>query len=218
MCGRFSLAIPSSELEKVFQAKLEQPLQPRYNIAPQQDSAVILNETPKKISMLRWGLVPHWAKDESVGFKLINARAESVADKPSFRSSMRDRRCLVLADGFYEWKKTAAGKIPFRFTLKDGRPFGMAGLWDTWKSPDDKELRTFTIITTTPNSVVKKVHDRMPVIIGQGEEQTWLNGKVREALALLKPYGGVMEEKVVSKKLNNPANEGADLLKGEGLL
>ena len=138
---------------------------PRYDAAPTQSLPVILDEDPHHIAMLRWGLIPSWAKSPDVGYKMINARAETLAEKPSFRSAFKSRRCLVLADGFYEWPKTGAEKTPLRITLASGLPFAFAGLWDCWQSPADESVRTFTIITTTPNELMSRFHHRMPVIL-----------------------------------------------------
>ena len=153
-------------------------------------------------------MIPFWAKDSSIGNKLINAKAETIHEKPSFKNAFRSRRCLVLSDGFFEWKKTR-DKIPYRITLKKGEPFAMAGIWEKWNSPEGLQVRSFSIITTGPNALMEKIHDRMPVILPSREERTWLgNTGPDELLSLLKPYpAGEMEAYPVSRLVNNPKND-----------
>lgn len=161
----------------------------RYNCAPTQDLAVISSEDPHALSFYRWGLIPRWAKDPSIGNKMINARAETVTEKPAFRASFRNRRCLVPADGFYEWKKSGTRKIPYRIGLLDGSPFSMAGLWDKWVSPDGEIIHSFSILTTVPNQLMKEIHDRMPVILEPAAEKIWLGDTTqKELMELLRPY------------------------------
>ena len=178
MCGRFSQAKDLEELYDEF-TFIDEPfddiIQPRYNIAPSQLSPVIINEEGKnKLRMFKWGLVPSWSKNTKIGYRMINARAETISEKPSFKKPFKSRRCLVIADGFYEWqrpdKKT---KIPHRFIMKDRKLFAMAGLWDIWEK-EAEPLYTFTIITTSENELMKPVHDRMPVILPKENRQIWL--------------------------------------------
>ena len=211
MCGRYSIAVPTQELAERFQAELpSQPVDPHYNAAPTQNLPVLLNQGERQIQYLRWGLIPSWAKDDSTGYKMINARAETLSEKPAYRTALRKRRCLVLADGFYEWKKTSNGKIPMRFTLKSGEPFAFAGLWETWKNPEDEWVRTFTIITGEPNDLVKPVHDRMPVMLLPENEKIWLDDGAGETVwqNLLRPYpADLMTAYKVSKRVNDVTND-----------
>lgn len=188
---------------------------PRYNIAPTQDVAVVVaGERGPRIGTLRWGLVPYWAHDPAIGNRLINARAESVADKPAFRDAFRSRRCLVLADGFYEWQRTAPGKpkIPVFVRLPDGRPFAFAGLWERWRPPGGEPLYTCTIITTDAAPAVRPVHDRMPVILPPDRRRQWLDhdAKAADLLALLHPYAGALDAYPVSTLVNSPENDSPD--------
>jgi putative SOS response-associated peptidase YedK len=211
MCGRFTLMTPMDELVQRFRAS--KPLvqwTPRYNAAPTQDLLIITQEEPRRISVARWGLVPAWAKDVSIGSRMINARAETLAEKPAFKTLLAAKRCLVLADGFYEWKAGPV-KTPFLFQLRTQEPFAFAGLWDEWRH-NGETLRTFTIITTDPNNLLKEYHNRMPVILPQQAEATWLtgNGSVSE---LLKPFDAdEMTSRKVSTRVNSPAAEGPELL------
>ena len=195
-------------------ALLREPeLTPRYNIAPTQEvAAVRQGEQGRELSMLKWGLVPSWAKDPGIGARMINARAESVADKPSFRSAFKRRRCLILADGFYEWKKTGARtKQPYYIFLRDRQPFAFAGLWEHWKGPDGGEMPSCTIITTGANELLSELHDRMPVILGEEEYDRWLDPKFDDAetlKSLLGPYAALdMTCYPVSTIVNNARNE-----------
>lgn len=217
MCGRYKETEELSEYGNRIKFKpLEETLlawRPRYNIAPTQLAPVVLVEDGERISrMLRWGLIPFWAKDETIGYKTINARADTVADKPAYRSAFKSRRCLVLADGFYEWKKAGKAKLPFHFRLKGGEPFAFAGLWERWKKPDGAELQSFTIITTEPNELTQQVHDRMPVILPPDHYERWLDPEFndKEALqAMLVSYPAkAMETYEVSPFVSNSRNEG----------
>ena len=186
-------------------------VKPRYNIAPGQEAAVVVREATKTLAMMRWGLVPSWAKELAIGNKMINARAETIAEKPSFKRLIERRRCLVLADGFYEWRKEARGKVPMRFVLKSREPFAFAGLWDRWRNPDGAELRTFTIITTAANELMRPVHDRMPAILARDAEDPWLDdasGNTAAILSSLKPYPReLMEAYDVTTLVNSPKND-----------
>lgn len=185
---------------------------PRYNVAPTQDVSVVLNESPTRLSVVQWGLIPGWAKDPGIGAQMINARAETVAEKPAFRSAFKKRRCFVLADGFYEWRKEGDGKTktPMYLRLKSGEPFALAGLWEVWNSPEGEPRRTCTIITTEPNELVAPIHNRMPAILPRDAEAAWLDGSLEPAalMALLKPYpADQMQAHAVSRRVNAPQND-----------
>lgn len=212
MCGRFSFTEPDGILERFALGRLEVELKPRYNIAPAQAVPVVLKEAGvNRLEMFRWGLVPYWAKDVSIGSKLINARAETLEEKPSFRRLLEKRRCLILADGFYEWKKDRRNKKPYRITMRDGKPFAFAGLWDSWLSPAGQTINSCTIITTSPNSLMEPIHNRMPVILPQEAEKVWLDQAVTYSPALkdlLAPFPeGLMQFYEVSPLVNSPENE-----------
>lgn len=214
MCGRFSLTANEAELNLRFElAGGEAPYVPRYNGAPTQMLAVITGENPKILSYHRWGLIPPWAKDISIGNKMINARAETITEKASFRTPLFSRRCLVPSDGFYEWQQDA-GKQPFRIFVKNNPIFSMAGLWERWKSPEGNVIESFNIITTEANEFMKPIHNRMPVILKPEDEKTWLQSKdTFEILSLLKPYdAGEMDAYPVSKAVNSPQNELPELI------
>jgi putative SOS response-associated peptidase YedK len=213
MCGRYSLTTAPEAMRRLFRiegALLN--LEPRYNIAPTQMAPVIRmrEEGGNGLAMMRWGLVPSWSKEgPASGYSTINARAETVADKPAYRAAFRDRRCLVPADGFYEWKKIGREKQPYRFTMTDGSPFVFAGLWERWREPAGGDLLSFTIIVTSANDLVANVHDRMPVILDADAASTWLGGGSREAMqALLQPFpADRMSATPVSRRVNSPAND-----------
>jgi putative SOS response-associated peptidase YedK len=209
MCGRFSLSATQEILVKYFGVEVPE-LKPRYNIAPMQYSPVILSESSSKVSLCKWGLVPHFAKDESIGNQMINARAETIQEKSSFKNSFESKRCLVLADGFFEWKKTGSMKIPFRIARIDKMPFAFAGLYDTWLSAKGEPLTTFTIITVKPNGVVGKIHDRMPAILLHEDQKAWIakHAEPKELMSLLKPYPDeLIEAYGVSTLVNSPGND-----------
>ncbi len=210
MCGRYTLAAPVNELVEQFDIdEYPSSITASYNIAPTQEvAAVIAEDEKRKLEMLRWGLVPAWADDPSIGNRMINARSETVAEKPSFRKAFKDRRCLVLSDGFYEWRRTPDGKQPYYIHMKDGSPFAFAGLWESWR--DAEEVRSCTIITTEANELVGDIHNRMPVILAPEDYSLWLDPdfKEREALtSLLRPYpNDAMEAYPVSRRVNSPSN------------
>lgn len=214
MCGRYTISTDPAKLAERFNAAPAQQLAtPRFNAAPTQQLPVVL-DADRSLQLLRWGLIPHWAEDASIGNKMINARAETIAQKPSFREAFRKRRCLVLADGYYEWQKTASGKVPMRFVMNDEGPFAFAGLWETWRHGEDM-IRSFTIITTSANATTAPVHDRMPVILLPENEQRWLDPGTDpvELHEMLLPYPDEeMRFYPVSKSINSPANEGAELI------
>jgi len=213
MCGRFSLTANEAELNLRFElAGGDATYVPRYNGAPTQGMAVITNERPDKLSVIRWGLIPPWAKDISIGNKMINARAETITEKASFRVPLHSKRCLVPADGFYEWQQDE-GKQPFRIFVNNNPIFAMAGLWERWKSPENTIINSFTIITTEANSFMKPIHNRMPVILKPEDEKIWLSSKnPEEVLSLLRPYdSNEMDCYAVSKLVNSPRNESKEI-------
>jgi len=216
MCGRFSIA-GSEGIEERFQLEIEFPdLKPNYNVAPSQDVPVILNNGSNQLALFKWGLIPFWAKDPSIGHKMINARAETVDEKPSFKTCLQRKRCLIVADGFYEWKKEESTKRPHRITLKNKEFFGFAGLWDTWKSPTGELVNSCTIITTTPNELMEPLHNRMPVILPKEVEQVWLDQDITDSFflkSLLMPYpADLMIAYEVSTLVNSPKNNGPECL------
>lgn len=216
MCGRYSLPDPEDIPIRFKGTRSGYDLKPRYNAAPSEDLPVIVSDGEKHVELMRWGLVPFWAKDVKIGYKMINARAESLADKPSFRKSLSMRRCIVPAGGFFEWKKTDREKVPYYIFLKSHQLMGFAGLYDTWHDKQGKELKTYTIITTEPNSLVGTIHNRMPVILEKQDEDTWLNPDETEPLLLaklLRPYpAGEMEAHTVSRLVNSPANDTKEVI------
>ena len=213
MCGRYTQTADPAKLTQRF--RLEPPnsdIIRRYNIAPTQNAPVIANDAPQRLRLMRWGLIPSWAKDETIGNRMINARAETLAEKPSFKKPLERRRCLVLADGFYEWRKVAArAKIPVRIVLKSREPFAFAGLWDVWRDPEEHDIPTFAIITTAANELLEPIHDRMPVILRPEDEEKWLDPKPTDPVKLnpfLKPYPAEeMESYDVSPIVNSPRND-----------
>lgn len=214
MCGRFVLKDNIKTLSKNFDFDQDDDVlfEPKYNISPGQNVPIIIKEETRKCAIMRWGLVPSWSNDPLIGFQMINARSETVAQKPSFKNSLRKRRCIVPSNGFYEWKKLDnKTKTPYHIKMKNNKPFGFAGLWDTWNI-DGGNLATFTIITTSPNELIKPIHDRMPVILKKEDEDLWLNPDIQnsdEVLHLLKPFSSDdMETYEISTYVNNPRNEG----------
>jgi putative SOS response-associated peptidase YedK len=216
MCGRFTLRTPASLIAEQF-SLLEVPdLQPRFNIAPSQPVPVVRMDpqhasAARQFVFLHWGLVPSWAEDAKIGNRMINARAETAADKPSFRAAMRRRRCLIVADGFYEWKTVAKRRQPMYIHLRDGRPFAFAGLWESWEGADHSALESCTILTTAANDLVRPIHDRMPVIIAPADYARWLDPAVQQAepvLPLLRPYPvEEMAAYAVSPRVNSPTRD-----------
>lgn len=212
MCGRFTLRTPAKDLLEVFQLLRTPELVPRYNIAPTQPVAVVRQvERRRELSMMRWGLVPSWSKDPKAGPPLINARADTVATKPSFRSAFKSRRCLIPADGFLEWQKTGEKtKQPFYIRLAKDHPFAFAGLWEHWEGPDSSVVDSCTIITTDANETLRPIHDRMPVILQDDEYDRWLDPKCDDPSKLLKSYPAEeMTAFPVSTLVNSPRNESA---------
>lgn len=222
MCGRFTLRTPASEVAEQFALFAMPPFTSRFNIAPTQPVPVVRMVPERECVLLRWGLIPGWAKDPTIGARLINARAETVADKPAFRAAFRRRRCLVLADGFYEWQKSAKRKQPFFFHLRDDRPFAFAGLWESWEGADNSHLETCTILTTAPNELVAPVHDRMPVIVTPDTHDAWLDPAVEQPdrlSPLLRPYPAeAMDAYPVGPLVNSPTHDGPELIERAGTL
>ncbi len=218
MCGRYTLTADIGAVAQAFHAvNTLAESSPRYNIAPTQGIVAVMQDDTRHLDLLRWGLIPSWAKEESIGSKMINARAETLAEKPSFKRLLRGRRCLIVADGFYEWKAEGKGpKQPMYFSLQQHEPFAFAGLWDSWKSPDGVVLRTCTIITTEANELVTPVHNRMPVILPLQACDAWLDPTLSDEhalLPLLKPYNAQdMLVRPVSRLVNDPKKEGPALL------
>jgi putative SOS response-associated peptidase YedK len=238
MCGRYTLFTPEAELADRFDATPDRPLDPRYNCAPGQALPVITDESPDRIRRFEWGLVPSWADSRrDAGF--VNARSETVREKRSFREAFERRRCLVPADGFYEWVGTGTGKQPYRVAFEDDRPFAMAGIWERWRPPqrqsglgefgvgaggseggkaggdadaDAPVVETFAVLTTEPNETVSALHDRMAVVLAPEEERRWIDADPDEAYALLDPYPDELAAHPVSTRVNTPANDDSSLV------
>jgi len=215
MCGRYGSEISPEQLSLLLDVPEEQSAQviARYNIAPTQEAPVarFAASGSRELCMLRWGLVPSWSRDATRAARLINARSETVAEKPSYRDAYRARRCLVPADGFYEWRRSGRARLPIHFQRTGGLPFAFAGLWERWSSPvDGAELQTFTVLTTTANELVGEVHDRMPVILTEGALDRWMDPRSseRELAGLLRPYpASQMERWEVSIRVNAVGND-----------
>lgn len=214
MCGRFTLTVDTGQLQEAFSwLDIQGEIKPRYNIAPSQPVAVVPNDGKNQLDFFVWGLIPSWAKDPQIGNRLINARSETLGEKPSFRAAYRRRRCLVLADGFYEWRKEpgSKSKTPMFVQMESRDPFAFAGLWENWHSSDGSEILSCTIITTEPNSLLKRIHNRMPVILPRDGYNRWLDPQEKEPAQLadlLQPYPA--EEMIaypVSRLVNSPNNE-----------
>lgn len=237
MCGRYSLTTPVEGLRQLFEFPEQPNLQPRYNIAPTQEVAAVRREPPvsdssdeaadeaktgssgaaRHLVLLRWGLIPGWAKDPSIGSRMINARAETLAEKPAFRSAFAKRRCLVPADGFYEWQKRDGGaKQPYWIARPDGGPFAFAGLWERWRDPrDGSRVESCTLVTTEANATLRPIHPRMPVTLAPEAHALWLDPTAapERLLALLRPGpDGLLTPRAVSTRVNKVANDGPDLI------
>lgn len=222
MCGRFALIVDASVLADVFEAETPLDLKHRYNIAPTQTVLVVRKDATsrREFAATRWGLIPSWAKDAKMGARMINARAETVAEKPSFRSAVKSRRCLIPASGFYEWVKIDGGKQPQFVQFEDARPFAFAGLWERWSKGDDGPVDTCTIITTTPNELMAKLHHRMPVILPPALFEEWLEpmplAQDRLAEILVPHSADGMQAYPVSTYVNKPANDGPECIEQVG--
>jgi putative SOS response-associated peptidase YedK len=217
MCGRFTLSLPAEAIASTFQLSTIPELVPKYNIAPTQPVPTILSAGDRRqFKMLRWGLIPAWAKDATMGAKLINARAETVAEKPAFRTAFRHRRCLVIADGFYEWQQQKGKKQPFYFRFQNGQPFAFAGLWESWQAPDGEKIDSCTLLTTAANTLLQPIHDRMPVILKPEDYNQWLDPQIQkpeQLQPLLQSYSSeAMVSYPVSTKVNNPTNDSPECI------
>ena len=221
MCGRFTLTATINEIMDRFdiQSFLNEELYaPSYNIAPSQQVLAVINDgSSNRMGFLKWGLVPPWANDPSIGNKMINARAETITEKPSFRHAFQKKRCLVIADSFYEWKRQSdQTKTPMRIKLRSNELFAMAGLWEGYKAKDGKTLYSCSVITTGPNELMKEIHDRMPVILNREDEPVWLNPAIDDPnrlTALLQPYDdALMDTYEVSPMVNSPKNNSIELI------
>jgi putative SOS response-associated peptidase YedK len=219
VCNRYRLIHSKQYLTERFQASDDSGMEdhPRYNIAPTQQVLIVRKEQGEKVrhlTTMRWGLIPFWAKDMSIGNKTLNARSETVTTTPAFRESILKKRCLIPADGFYEWRKMGSVKQPYCFEVGEGEVFALAGLWDEWTSPDGEVIESCTILTTGPNSIVEDLHDRMPVIVPQEKYELWLDPDVTDFCAIrdiLKPYEATsMRRHPVSTRLNNSKNDNAE--------
>lgn len=213
MCGRFSLTVDEQQINILFELSgANAPYVPRYNGAPTQLLPVITNELPRRMQLFRWGLIPHWSKEVSK-IPLINAKSETLDQKPSFSAGFKVRRCLVPADGFYEWVHSGR-KLPYRFTLKDESLFAFAAIWDCWSSPNNENINSFTILTTEANEMMAPVHDRMPVVLDKSQFNDWLEEKdEKKVMTMLKPYPSErMKMYRVTEMVNKATTEGPELI------
>ena len=218
MCGRFAFYSPAEAAAALFGISASFDIEPRYNIAPTQYVAAIRNgaDEEREVVMLRWGLVPFWAKDPSIGNRMINARAETVAEKPSYRNAYNHRRCLVLADGFYEWRREGNSKTPHFISLASGQPFALAGLWEQWTDKNSGEsLQTMALITADANEFMTPLHHRMPVVLEAGTATDWLAGS-RDLLDDVAAITPPLRAWPVDRRVNNARNEGDELIQPAG--
>jgi putative SOS response-associated peptidase YedK len=218
MCGRFAFYSPAEAAAALFGISASFDIEPRYNIAPTQYVAAIRNgaDEEREVVMLRWGLVPFWAKDPSIGNRMINARAETVAEKPSYRNAYNHRRCLVLADGFYEWRREGNSKTPYFISLASGEPFALAGLWEKWTDKNSGEsLQTMALITADANEFMTPLHHRMPVVLEAGTAKDWLAGS-RDLLDDVAAITPPLRAWPVDRRVNNARNEGDELIQPAG--
>ena len=217
MCGRYSLTADLGELALRFEFDGERlTFEPAYNVAPTQDVLTVVGGKTRRGGFVRWGLIPHWAKSASIGSRMINARAETVGEKPAFRDALRRRRCLVLADGFYEWQRAGRVKRPMRVVMRSGEPFAFAGLWSVWRDPEGNAVPSCAIITTAANDLLRPIHDRMPVVLPREMETLWLDQSVDGPIALadvLRPYpADAMDAYEVCPWVNSVANDGPEVV------
>ncbi|MBE0627577.1 MAG: SOS response-associated peptidase [Burkholderiales bacterium] len=222
MCGRYNIITDAQALFEAFQVQAELGASPlaRYNVAPATDQLVILQEgAQRQARWHRWGLIPHWARDKAIGYKTINARGESVATKPAFRGALRQRRCLVPATGFYEWQLHEGGKQPYLIRLRSGGLFSFAGLWETWTGPEG-ELRSFTIVTTEPNELMARIHDRMPVILPRAQYARWLDPALQDPAqiqTMIASYPATELQAIpIGRRIGNARNQGPELIAPAG--
>ncbi|MDT8306178.1 MAG: SOS response-associated peptidase [Anaerolineae bacterium] len=220
MCGRFTLLVPAEELAQAFDLpSIPEVAPPRYNIAPTQPVAIVRLDQARgerELAYVNWGLIPFWADDPSIGNRMINARAETAAEKPAFRAAFKYRRCLVPASGFYEWQKRNGAKQPYYIYAAQGRVLGLAGLWERWTDPDGSEIQSCTILTTGPSGDVSSLHNRMPLILDPADYGTWLHSdgtNMDELQHLLRPAPeGTLAAEPVSTYVNRPGNEGPECI------
>jgi putative SOS response-associated peptidase YedK len=214
MSGRFYLTASAAEIKKMLRVDSVPELAPRYNIAPGQRSPIaIAADKGRSVLMARWGLVPPWSRDLSLGAGMIEAPAETLEEKPAYRSAFRTQRCLVLASGFYEWQAKGASKQPYKIALRNGALFSFAGLWEKWTPEGGETVETFSIITTQASKLVSEIHDRMPVIIAPADHQRWLTASPDTARRLLVPYTGGMTIARIGDRVTNVKNDDAELLR-----
>ena len=217
MCGRYSLIADLGELAQRFEFNGDRlTFEPAYNVAPTQQVLTVVGGDTRRGGFMRWGLIPHWAKNASIGGRMINARAETVAEKPAFRDALRRRRCLVLADGFYEWQRSGTARRPMRVVMRTGEPFAFAGLWSVWRDPDGNRVPSCAIITTAANELLRPIHDRMPVVLPKELEEFWLDASVEDAPTLtgiMASYpAGAMEAFEVSRLVNSVAKDAPEVV------
>ena len=217
MCGRFSLTADLGELASRFEFDGNRlDLEPNFNVAPTQNVLTVLGGENRRGGFMRWGLIPHWAKTASIGSRMVNARAETVAQRPAFRDAFRKRRCLVLADGFYEWQQAGSVRKPMRIIMESGEPFAFAGLWAIWRDSEGNRIPSCTVITTEANDLLRPIHNRMPVILPREMEEFWLDRDVQDASALenaLTAYPSeLMQTYQVSTLVNSPRNNGPQVV------
>lgn len=216
MCGRFTITLEPAFWQEEFELEnVPGEWKPRYNVAPTQEVPVVASAQERQVQMMRWGLIPFWAKDKKIGYKLINARSETIEQKPSFKYAFSQRRCLIIADGFYEWQRpsrTGAPKVPYYFKLKNEKPFTFAGIWERWKDGQENEVLSCSIITCAPNSLVEPIHNRMPVVLDSSQCWAWLaEGETAALKALLKPHPAhAMQAYAVGRWINNPKVDKAE--------
>ncbi len=214
MCGRFQLSVKGKQISERFNVEVFDELyKPNYNCAPSQKLPVITNNEPQNLSYFRWGLIPFWAKDPKLGYRNINTRAETIGIKPSFKNAFKKRRCIIPANGFYEWRQHE-NKTPFRIFLKDEELFSIAGIWESWKDAENNIINSFSIITTEANSLCEDIHNRMPVILKPENEQSWLQENDEDSLKkLLVPFDPrKMDAYAISKEVNSPKNNKAEII------
>jgi len=216
MCGRFSQTKSKQDIKKRFNLeRVPENLPELYNIAPQQNAPTVLNAFPNELALARFGLVPSWSKEEKTAYSMINARAETIMEKPTYKRLVKSKRCLVLSDGFYEWQKKVDKKTPYRLFLKNEEPFAFAGLWDHW-GEGENEFYSFSIITTTPNKLIANIHDRMPVILDPEDEEKWLQSDtpINSILSMLRSYPAEkMDIYPISNLVNSPINNSVEIIK-----
>jgi len=214
MCSRYFLDADGNIIAYTFRVAQNPRVLKRFNIAPTQEAPVVRVDAggERELAMLRWGLVPSWAKDIAVGTKMINARAEGVAEKPAFREALRKRRCIVPATGFFEWQGPPGRKQPFAITVPGAPLIGFAGLWESWRAAAGEPVQTFTIVTTDANEAIAPIHDRMPVILTPDDAEAWLSGSLDEARALLKPFAGPVALRAITRRMSDVRAEGPECL------